>query len=324
MSILKSMEEKHGVKKGFSGERKQSFNLPVLITGYEDNQFFIGQRLDTKEMVKIKLREDVVAKGANPKPVVADFSDFKNKRYAKPNDAILLFDNSYVGEDGVWVSRWANTLHKTPKMESQVLIMNSSIRFVEDKGQKYVQVRVMKKRAWINSIQELEANLVMALNPKSPSSRPFAYVRLKSSDEEVVTYYVSPKMIEIEVNGQKVKSPALGQESYQEFLTKEHSKVIMECCNLPEVTVEVLYGTSIYFGGDTKDKYFSNAAIRGMLESAYFIDPAKDNSLQNLGFKKTVIAVREMHGTNGLMFVTEAKPLVNNSESIPIDQLNFD
>ena len=323
MSIFKNLEEKHGVNNNSGGNSdRQSINLPVKITGYEDDKYFLGQRIDTKEMVKIKLREDVAGTGKNARPEVTDFQDRRSKRYAAPNDSILLFDNAYIGEDGVWVARWANALHKKRKMEAKVLILPATVRFVDE--QKYIQVRVIKSRKWINTIEDLEYSLTKALQPKGAGSRPFAHIRLKSSEGEARIYTVSPKMIETTINEQQMKIPTSGEESYQNFLEQEKNKLIIECCSLPEITVEVLTGASLYLGGDTRDRFFSNDYLRKMLEPSYLIDKAGNKEISNYGYQKTVIAVREIEDVNGLMFVSDVKPLVNNTQPVSILDLELD
>jgi hypothetical protein len=319
------LEEKHGVNNNTGGDNnRQSINLAVKITGYEEDKYFIGQRIDTKEMVKVKLREDVSAKGQNARPEVIDFQDRRSKRYAPPNDSILLFDNAYIGEDGVWVSRWANTLHKKRKMEAKVLILPATVRFVDDQTNKYVQVRVIKSRKWINTEEDLKYNLIKALQPKGAGSRPFAHVRLKSAEGEQRIYTVSPKMLDTTINDQQMKIPATGEESYKNFAEQEKNKMIIDCCSIPEITVEVLTGASLYLGGDTRDRFLSTHHLRNMIEPAYLIDKAGNREISNYGYQKTVIAVRELADVNGLMFVSEVKPLVNNTQVVSIVDLELD
>jgi hypothetical protein len=325
MSILKGLEEKHGVNNNSGGDNnRQSINLPVKITAYEEDKYFIGERIDTKEMVKVKLREDVSATGKNARPEVVDFQDRRSKRYAPPGDSILLFDNAYLGEDGVWISRWANTLHKKRKMEAKVLVLPATVRFVDDANKPYIQVRVIKGTKWIHTLEDLEYALTKALQPKGAGSRPFAHVRLKSSEGEERIYTVSPKMLETTMNEQQMKIPASGEESYQNFLEQEKNKLIIDCCSTPEITVEVLTGASLYLGGDTRDRFLSTAYLRNMIEPAYLIDKAGNKEISNYGYQKTVIAVREIEDVNGLMFVSDVKPLVNNTQAVSIMELQLD
>lgn len=329
MSILKDLETQHGVSQNTSTEggnnNQQTFNLPVKITGYENNEFFLGERVDTKEMVKVKLRP-VQVKGENKRPEVVDFQNKNDrKRYAAPNDTIILFDNAYQEQDGTWNARWANVLHKKRKMEAKVLIMPATIRFVDEPTAKYVQVRAIKALRWVNNIQEFEYHLTKALHPKGGGARPFAYVRLTDNSGEKRIYTISPKMLEQNINEQTMKIPADGSSSYQEFLQDENkSKIILASLEAPEVTVEIFYGSNLYLGGDTRDRYLSTPAIRNIIEPAYFINKENGKDIQNYGYKPTVITVREVDDVAGLMFVSDVKPLVNNSEAISILDLKMD
>ena len=131
-------------------------------------------------------------------------------------------------------------------------------------------------------------------------------------------------MIETTINEQQMKIPTSGEESYQNFLEQEKNKLIIECCSLPEITVEVLTGASLYLGGDTRDRFFSNDYLRKMLEPSYLIDKAGNKEISNYGYQKTVIAVREIEDVNGLMFVSDVKPLVNNTQPVSILDLELD
>jgi hypothetical protein len=322
MSTFTKLEEKHGIQNYSNNDSKGvTYNMPVKIQSYEDDQFFIGERLDTKEIVKIKLR-DVPQKGKNARLEVTDFQDKRNKRHAPAGDSILLFDNTYQEEDGTWNSRWANTLHKK-RMPSKVIILPSTIRFVDDGTNRYVQVRTIKNRHWINTMEDLEYAITKALQPKGPGTRPFAHIRLTSSDGEKRIYTASPVIKDVTVDEQVIKMPASGEESYQDFLTKERNKMIIECVTLPDITVEVLAGTALYFGGDTRDRLLSTPYLRNMIEPAYLIDPNAEKQISNYGYKPTVIAVRELEDVNGLLFVSDAKPLVNNTPAISIMDLEF-
>lgn len=329
MSMIKSLEEKHGVVSNNSENGKnnqQTLNLPVKITGYENDELFIGERIDTKEMVKVRLRP-VPVKGKNKRPEVKDFQDKSDrKRYAPPNDTIMLFDNSYQEEDGVWNSRWANVLHKKRKMESKVLILPATIRFVDDKPDtKYVQVRVLKALRWVNNAEEFKNHLTRALEPKGAAARPFAYIRLTDNSGEKKIYTATAKILEKVIDGEKRNIPADGETSYKEFLNdKGKSDLIFSALEMPEITVEIFYGSNLYLGGDTRDRYLSNAAIRNIIEPAYFVDKNKGAFIENYGYKPTVITVREIEDVAGLMFVSDVKPLVNNSEAISILDLKMD
>ena len=325
MSIFKNLEEKHGVNNYSSGENKgTTYNMPVKITGYENDTYFLGERIDTKEMVKIKLR-DVPKKGENARPEVTDFQDRRSKRYAPPNDSILLFDNCYQEEDGTWNSRWANTLHKKRKMEAKVLVLPSTVRFVDDGNNRYVQVRTLKSHHWINTPEDFQYALTKALQPVSAGSRPFAYIRLTSNEGEKRLYTASPVMQEVSMEGQTIRIPADGEVSYQNFAQQDRNKLIYDCINMPEVTVEVITGSSLYFGGDTRDRLLSTPYLREMIEPAYFIDKNAENlrEISNYGYKKTVIAVRQIEEANGLLFVSDAKPLENNTPAVSIYDFEF-
>lgn len=330
MSILQDLENKHGIIKNTSADggntnNQQSFNLPVKITGYENDELFLGERIDTKEMVKVKLRP-VTQKGENKRPEVVDFQNKKDsKRYAAPNEAIILFDNAYQEQDGTWNARWANVLHKKRKMEAKVLILPATIRFVEEATSKYVQVRALKKLSWVNNLQEFEYHLTKALHPKGSGARPFAYIRLTDNSGEKRIYTVMPQMLKQVINEETMNIPSDGQTSYQEFLNDENkSKIILASLEAPEVTVEIFYGSTLYLGGDTRDRYLSNPMVRNIIEPAYLINKENGKDIQNYGYKPTVITVREIQDVAGLMFVSDVKPLINNSEAISILDLKMD
>lgn len=317
---FKDLQEKHGINSKSAGGNKQSINMPVRITGYEDNKYFIGQRIDTKEMVRIKLREDVTATGKNARPEVTDFQDKKSKRYAPINDAILLFDNTYLGEDGVWVSRWANTLHKK-KMKASVVIFPATVRFVDEGN--YIQVRVIKNRKWIQNEDELKEEIIKSLQPKGAGARPFVHVRIKTKEENYISTIV-PKMIEVpNEDNELIKVADTGENSYEEFNKLPKANFIKECCLLDDVTIEILTGAALYLGGDTRDRFFSTPYLRKILEPSYLLDSTAKKEISNYGYQKTVLAIREIEDT-GMLFIADVKPLVNNETPVSITDLDFD
>lgn len=319
---LKNIVEQYGNNNTNEDKKSNTFNLPVEVIRYEDN-IVIGKRLDTKEEIKIKLRP-VEVKGENKRIEIEDFSNPRHKKHAEPG-AIILFDGAYQEQDGTWNSRWANTLHRK-KMQSKVLTMYSTVKFVETPQSRYVQVKTLKKRDFIDNMSSLYNHLVKALEPRTPASRPFAYIRLKDNTGEKKLLSVNPLMIAKKTNdGRDVKAPATGKESVDNYLSNYQNKDLLEAvCNDPEVSVEVIYGSNLYLGADSRDRLLSNKVIRGLLEPAYLINPsAPQNDALNYGYKKSVIAIREIDSEDGIVFVSEVKPLINNTPAISIMDLEF-
>ncbi len=319
---LKNIVQQFGSNNTTEDKKSNTFNLPVEVIRYEGN-ILVGKRLDTKEEIKIKLRP-VEVKGENKRIEIEDFANPRHKKHAETG-AIILFDSSYQEQDGVYNSRWANTLHRK-KMQSKVLIMYSTVKFVETPQSRYVQVKTLKKREFIDNINTLRMHLTKALEPKNPASRPFAYIRLKDSYGEKKLLSVNPLMLAKKTNdGRDVKAPASGLESMENYMSSyQNEELLQAACNDPEVVVEVIYGSNLYLGGDSRDRLLSNKVIRGLLEPAYLINPAApQNDAMNYGYKKSVIAIREIDSEDGIVFVSEVKPLINNIPPVSIMDLEF-
>lgn len=319
---LKTIVEQFGNTNTNEDKKSNTFNLPVEVIRYEDN-ILIGKRLDTKEEIRIKLRP-VEVKGENKRIEIEDFANSRHKKHAEAG-AIILFDGSYQEQDGVFNSRWANTLHRK-KMQSKVLIMYSTVKFVETPQARYVQVKTLKKREFIDNMNSLYTHLVKALEPKTPASRPFAYIRLKDNMGEKKLLSVNPLMVAKKtLDNRDVKAPSTGEESVNAYLSSYQNAQLLEAaCNDPEILVEVIYGSNLYLGADSRDRLLSNKTIRGLLEPAYLINPAApQNDALNYGYKKSVIAIREIDSEDGIVFVSEVKPLINNTPAVSIMDLEF-
>lgn len=334
MSTLKQYAEENNLNTPLSSknDNQETTNLPVSITGYIDNEFFEGVRLDTKENVRVKMRP-VEQKGENERPVVGNFADKKHKRYAEAGKSILLMENCYQEEDGTWNTRWANTL-SSPKYKSTVCILYSNVKIVEKPNRTYVEVNALKSKKIITNDEEFKNVLIEAFSPKVNKARNFALIRLTDADGYKVIFNAYPNLIEIEEDGDKFKVMDSPEASYQKFMEEPKNakkiKTIMDLINVPDITIEVFLGTILYLGADTNKKIVDNQYLVEQFKKEYIVKKEEKEQttegevikvVERAGFKKTIIAFKNRD--DGSLFVTALKALVNNEPSILLDDLSL-
>lgn len=334
MSTLKQYAEENNLNTPVSSknDNQETINIPITVTGYIDNEFFEGIRLDTKEKVKIKMRP-VEQKGENLRPVVENFADKKHKRYAEVNKSILLMENCYQEEDGTWNTRWANTL-SSPKYKATVCILYSNVKIVEKTNRTYVEVNTLKSKKIISSVEDFKNVLLEAFSPKVNKARNFALIRLTDADGYKVIFNAYPNLVEIEEDGEKFKVMDSPELSYKKFMEDPKNakkiKTIMDLINVPDITIEVFLGTTLYLGADTNKKIVDNQFQSEQFKKEYIVKKEEKEQtpdgevikvVERAGFKKTIIAFKNRD--DGSLFVTALKALVNNEPPVLLDDLSI-
>lgn len=306
-------KENNIVENNNSNNNQKTLNMPIRITGYED-QFFVGTRLDTKELVKVKLRD--VPDNPNSKftrPTIKEFSTKNEKRFCKINESIISFDNTYKEEDGTYNSRWANTL-SNQKRKSDVFIVNANVSITDNGSFKGVSIKILKKCEIVNSVESLEKSLMNCFVPKTFKARNFAVIRLTDNSGSCETVIVYPKLIETIVDEDKVNVMDTPEESLKNFYEKNNkASMVKDLVVNPNISTEIIHGATLYTGGDTTTKIVDDNRNVSFLNENYFVDSDK----KVLGYKKTVIALRSR--SDGSLFAVYVKPYINNSKPLPIE-----
>jgi hypothetical protein len=320
MGILDSYVEQNNLNKKESSEHSETVNIPLKVTGYEDDMF-VGIRMDTKEEVKVKMR-DVEQKGDFTRPSIADFSTKKGKRYAPTGESILMLESSYQEEDGIWNTRWANTL-SIPKRPDKVVVLNANVKIVDKADYSYVEVSTLKARVRIQSHEELREALKKAFTATAPRARGFALIKVMETDGSTFIFNAFPNLVELEdEDGDKYKAMDTPENSLQKFEEDpKKSKIVFDLMNNPEIEFEIFIGARLYLGADTNKKVVENSYVSEAFKKEYMVEPKEDGERPRAGFKKTIMAIRARD--DGSFFITAIKQLVNNQASVPIEELNM-
>jgi len=300
--------------------QSSTYNLPVRVTDYQGN-LIIGQRIDTKEEVKVMLREDVQATGGNEKPTVENFSNPKDfDFYLEPNhpDSVIVFDGAYLdSKDQIWKARWPNIASK-PSKKSNVLVLNSTLNIVNYDGNKFIAANVIKRKILTNNKEELKNNIIKALTPTAPRVTPIAFIRLKDDTNASLIINIYARKDE--------NKNFLAPETYIDdiFNNDQRLNKILELIEQPQVTTEVFMASSMNIGGKTNSKLLKDNFFLTMLENEYqekeekFEDGVEKSTINNL-YKPTVLVVRTRE--DGSPFIVSAKPLQNREVGKKIEDL---
>jgi hypothetical protein len=314
-------------------------NIPLRLEGYEDDKYFVGTNLETKEKMKIHLM-DIEQKNATKqkrRPELADFMEPSNKNlYAEPGKAIMLFENCYPdrNEEGVHVSRWVSRISSDPK-EAQIVIADASLIFGKNKRgdseEEYILLRTVHptKAVEVGDIDTLSNVMAKMLTPQAPGSTPFVYIRITDDEGDVEVLSVLSKRIEREDG--LGKKAADGADSVEEFLESEKSEIVKMLIEDPDIKVEVFPARALFPGTATKDKMLDlHPNARKILQESFYIksnDDVNDDSnesdgemdknsgnegsksynYQEIGFLKCCIAVRSH--ADGTPYFTHVRPL---------------
>ncbi len=290
-----------------------TISIALNITGYE-GKYFVGTNLDTKEEIKILLRDVPQKNEKNKRIEVEEFSNPSNyKRYVEPNNpkSIILFDNCYKEQDGTWNSRWANTL-STPKKPAHVVIQNANINIIKQAANEILTVSFIKDIVPIKNNDDFYKVLVTGLMPKRPRSRPYLVFRFKDTEGQIFTQQFRPKLD----NEKNVLDP---NTYINELWTEEATQKLLQLVNNPSVETDCFIFTSMLFGGDTSVKILNNNFEREVIKNDYSLEVEGQTYPKRL-FKKTIITIRTRPEDNS-PFVISAKPVENRKAGIPIEEI---
>tara|TARA_B100000700_G_scaffold267699_1_gene307830 strand:+ start:97482 stop:98450 length:969 start_codon:yes stop_codon:yes gene_type:complete len=300
--------------------QSSTYNLPIKVTDYQGN-LIVGTRIDTKEEVKVMLREDVTATDGNEKPTVENFSNPQDfDFYLEPNNpnSIIVFDSAYFdNKDQVWKARWPNIASK-PTKKANVLVLNSTLNIVNYEGNKFIAANIIKRKLLVNNIEDLKNNIIKALTPNAPRVTPSAIIRLKDDTNESLT-------IEIYARKDDNKNFITPQNYIEDiFNNDERLKKISELITQPQITTEVLMASSMNIGGKTNQKLLKSNFFINMVENEYQekeekIEDGVEKSTIHKLYKPTVLVVRTRE--DGSPFIISAKPLLNRETGKRIEDI---
>lgn len=292
------------------GDLPETENIAITLTGYEDDKYFVGQRKDTKEMIKIHLRP-VEQKGKYERIGIEKLSNEKDyKNYVKPGvpESVLLFESCYQEEDGTWNSRWVNVLSKEKK-PARVFVMTSSLTLANYQDSKFFVVNAIKSVDPVTEINDLQNKVIEGLRPKMPKMTPAVAIRFTDNIGDSIIHKVFAKK-EVVNDVKEVMQP----ENYiQDIFSNERFQKLTELLNKPGFKVEVMSLTSMTFGADTNSKMISNAYEINKMNTEY-----KDEQGNDL-YKDTILTLRERD--NGSLFLISSSPKRNNVKGVRLEDL---
>lgn len=326
---LKDLKETYGKKEsqGQSTNGAKSYNLPVRVTGYED-ETLIGIDLNTNKEVKVQLR---VLKNANenskyPRPKISEFANKKHKRYAEPEKTIVVAESAYLDKNDVYQARWIKVVSADQDVSKVRVVMGSYLMYQRKKGEETEEIAFVKlispEHAKVaTSVNEVSLLLAKYLRPKTPGSNPLCFIRIKDADDTVVIE-VKPVREKDEDGHNRVVS---GEVSAKKFIEGDESLMLRKVFESDaEMKVEVIPGTVIFPGSATRDQIGKMAKdLKDALQKSYYVKSEEgaegENTLQQSGFLPTVLATREYEDHS--QFFTYCRQLVNYDEAQLVDNL---
>lgn len=288
-------------------------NIAVRITSYE-GKFFVGHRLDTKEEIKIILRDVQQKNASNQRVEIEEYSNPKNyKRYVEPNhkDSILLFDGCYQEKDGTWSSRWANMLSK-PSKPATVLVKDASINIIKKSDNEFVSVSILKENKVINNVDDFYSSLILGLTAKTPKARPSVTFRFKDDQGGVFSKTFYSKVDENKV----VLDPNLYVNN--EIWNKEEVQNLISLLNNPTVKTDCFFMTGFLLGADTNTRVINNTFEKELIKKDYMLFEEGKPYPKQL-FKKTIIAMRQREDQS--FFIISAKPIEAGKQGLDIENI---
>lgn len=315
--LLEALKKENNI--GVSNTNNQennTINIPLVIESYNtegDIHYAEGYSMITKELIKVKLREVSMTNKteASERPEIKDFKNTRHARYSEPKKSVLCFDACYLDTDGMYSSRWAQTL-TSQKYVGKNLIVDAFVNIVpKDKNKpdsfNKVSVDMIVGNTTVNSMDEFNAFALKVFHPKLTTSRNYMIVTLKEQNGDSHTLKIYPKMIDKVEDDYKVKIMDTAQNSLDDFYQNEAkaniSKFISDALNLGNIEVRLFNISKIYAGEKTVSKIFKLNNGED-LKAKYMI------SENVIGFRKTIITYRERN--DGSYFATFIKPVSNN------------
>src|ERR1044071_3154059 len=135
---IKELKETYGKKEaqGQNTGNTKTLNLPVKVTGYEDDTL-IGIDLTNNQEVRVQLRplKDVNPNNKYKRPEIVDFSNPKGKRYAEPEKSIVVAESSYLDKNGIYQARWIKVVSSDPEVSQVKVFMGSFLIYHRKKNE---------------------------------------------------------------------------------------------------------------------------------------------------------------------------------------------
>jgi hypothetical protein len=309
VSILDKLKNK-------TSNNKAMENIALTISGYE-NEFFLGSRVDTGEIVKIKLRDFSSNSSKFSRPTIDSFQKPGSNLHTKLG-GVILFDGCYL-EDGYYSAKWASVLSSEKGKAYVVAGMARLSSGISKHDKQWMKVDFAKSKEGIDIIDAAQFKEVVTqgLNPVTAHSNPFVMIRITDETGEMAMAYANVSKYKDKENYQATMDAA---DSYVEFTKTESFPVILEAITDPSIVVEVIYAVSIFAGPATLNNYFTNAAEKQRLESHYLVTGMDEegNNSTYFGYTNSIVVMRK-HG-DGTPFITHIKPIMSNSLGVPTTQ----
>lgn len=295
-------------------ENYNTINLAIRVSGYEDNKYAIGERLDTKETVKVYLR-DVEKTGKYSRPEISDLM-----KKVSPG-GVIKFEGCYLDDQGVYVSRWGRVLIEDKTKEAtSVLVAEAYVNYAKKQNteDEYVQVVIAypTKKKTVGNMEELNQVMSQLLEAKTPGSNPFVYLKISDSDGSVDMSKVYSKSVE--ENG--VRRRCSGAECVQAFLDGNNSAVVKGVISENDITVELIPGFAVYPGTNYKEKLLErDTFLRNILSGCFNTNKNDQNLPLELGFLKTIITLRKHE--DGTPYIIDVAPVANQDDPVSAKDL---
>lgn len=266
------------------GSSPSTITIAVKVEAIEENKFVIGNRLDTKQTVKVYLR-DYEKKGGYDRPDIPSL-------YKKCGEnGILKFESCYIDENGNYSARWGKVLVDDPS-KTNVLVALTYVNYAKkpNSNEEYVQIVTAHPNATQNAgnLEDLNDILSKLLEAKTNGSNPFVYLQVSDGEDKVVQK-VYPKMIQ---DGD-YKKKASGAESAREFLESKYSELVKNLINEEGVTVKVIPARLVYPGNKYKEALLREGFTRSVLSSVFNANKDDENLPKELGFMNTILTLRK-------------------------------
>lgn len=317
------------VENGGKTGDNNSTSRNILLKGvrYENGDTLVGLDMRTNEEIKVQLR-DAGVKNENSKfsrISIEEMSDSKNrKRYADATTSEFLIESAYIGDDGIYKSRWIRVLKKLG-VQSTNLQRFINYSYYKNKDGKDVVIAKMlsPKPTMVKTEEDFISVLGGFLHPKTIASKTLAYINIMQEDEsgtrQNIVMEVRPKQVDREDGyGKKCDD---GVASVNEFLEKNpevKNLLISEDYNSGKIKIAAFKAFVIFPGGDTRD-----AIVDSTEKSKEFIfnqfKVTDENGKVRQGFKECIISIRN-HKDDISQFFTSIDIVSHQDVAKTIDQ----
>jgi len=324
---LKELKETYGKKEaqGQNTGNTKTLNLPVKVTGYEDDTL-IGIDLTNNQEVRVQLRplKDVNPNNKYKRPEIVDFSNPKGKRYAEPEKSIVVAESSYLDKNGIYQARWIKVVSSDPEVSQVKVFMGSFLIYHRKKNEESEEIAFVKlilpEHAKVaKNENELKLLLGKYLKPKTPGSNPLCFIRIKDATDTAVIEVKPLREKDKDGHNRVVES----SKSVEEFMKKDESLMVRKVFESEDsnMVVEVIPGTVIFPGSATREQIAGlDDDLKLGLQKAYYIKAdEQEGSTPQSGYLPTVLAMREYEDKSP--FFTYCRQLVNYEEAQLVDNL---